>query len=48
VKEGVGSFFLTDCNIQASAESYFIQFFSPVADISLDLYYLIKELEKRY
>ena len=35
---GVGSFFLTDQNPQAAAESYFIRFSSPVADISLDLY----------
>jgi len=33
-----GSYFLTDINVQANAENYFIQFSSPVADISLDLY----------
>ncbi len=35
---GAGSYFLTDRNSQSSAESYFIRFSNPVADISLDLY----------
>ena len=39
-----GSFFLTDDNPQASPESYFIQFFSPVSDISLGLYDFDAEL----
>lgn len=33
-----GLYFLTDTNIQANAENYFIQFQSPVDRISLDLY----------
>ncbi len=35
---GAGSYFFTDTNGSSNAENYFIQFLSPVANISLDLY----------